>query len=201
MAKLPLTLELEKRLENNLKLGEFGCPEVTIGFGGRERVDFLIMNTKEIVRCYEIKVSKADFKSSAKHTFVGHYNYFVMPEELFLQVKDEIPFHVGVTDGFKSFKKAKRQDLKIPLDIIKMSLIRSLSRDAEKFRRQRFKSNSELKKENEKLKDNNAFISAQNKFLKKYLTKIERNILSDNPDFNILKEDIKEMKIIRDHFI
>lgn len=35
-------------------------------------------DTKGIFRCYEVKVSKADFHSAAVKSFVGHYNYYVL---------------------------------------------------------------------------------------------------------------------------
>ena len=38
-------------------------------------------------RCYELKVTKADFRSTAKPSFVGHYNYFVLPSKLYEEVK------------------------------------------------------------------------------------------------------------------
>lgn len=62
MSKTDKTLDLERRLwfATN-KTGVFGCFEVTIGFGGRERVDYLTYDTKGVWRCYEIKVSKEDF--------------------------------------------------------------------------------------------------------------------------------------------
>ncbi|MBO0440776.1 hypothetical protein [Candidatus Enterococcus ikei] len=47
-------------------------------------------------RCYELKVSKADFRSKAKLSFIGNYNYFVLPQALFEKVKEEIPSHIGV---------------------------------------------------------------------------------------------------------
>lgn len=47
-------------------------------------------------RCYELKVTKADFRSTAKLSFVGHLNYFVLPQALYEQVKEEIPVHIGV---------------------------------------------------------------------------------------------------------
>lgn len=64
------------------------------------------------ISCYEIKVSKSDFHSSNGHNFVGNANYYVMPKELYLQVKDEIPEHVGViihevTDKVNRLRKAK----------------------------------------------------------------------------------------------
>lgn len=47
-------------------------------------------------RCYELKVTKADFHSKAKLSFIGNYNYFVLPQKLFEEVQSEIPTHIGV---------------------------------------------------------------------------------------------------------
>lgn len=73
------TVALEKSIRRvTRKTGVFGCYEVTIGFCGRERVDYMTYDTKGVFRCYEIKVSKADFHSAAAKSFVGHYNYYVL---------------------------------------------------------------------------------------------------------------------------
>ena len=135
MAKTELTLQLEKDIcmETN-KMGVFGCFEVTIGFGGRERVDYLTYDTKGIWRCYEIKVSKSDFHSKCKKTFIGNYNYYVMTQELYDEVKDEIPKHIGVYCGRFLVKKPKKQELQVDEQILKDSMIRSLFRDAQKVR-------------------------------------------------------------------
>lgn len=45
--------------------------------------------------CFEIKVSRADFHSPNGHNFIGNLNYYVMPYELYKQVKDEIPENIG----------------------------------------------------------------------------------------------------------
>ena len=90
--KTKKTLKLEKQIYNaTKKMGVFGCFEVTIGFFGKERVDYMTYDTKGIFRCYEIKVSKSDFHSNAKLSFVGHYNYYVLTRKLYEEVKDEIP--------------------------------------------------------------------------------------------------------------
>lgn len=129
-----MTLNLEKELYSSTnKMGVFGCFEVTIGWYGKERVDYITYDTKGVWRCYEIKVSKADFHSKAKKTFVGHFNYYVMPRELYEEVKDEIPKHIGVHIGSGCIKNAKRQELSVDEKILKDSLIRSLCRDAEKI--------------------------------------------------------------------
>ena len=97
----------------------------------------------------------SDFHSSAKKSFVGHFNYYVMTNELWKKVATEIPAEIGVYVGntendreqYYDFnddtethwkpltlvKKPKRQDLKIDKDIIMASMIRSLHRDAEKY--------------------------------------------------------------------
>ena len=134
MAKTDLTLSLEKSLwESTSKLGVFGCFEVTIGFGGNERVDYLTYDTKGIWRCYEIKVSKEDFYSDAAKTFIGNYNYFVMPEKLYEEVKEDIPKHIGVHSGRYCVKNARRQELGVDEQVLKDSIIRSLYREQEKF--------------------------------------------------------------------
>lgn len=133
MAKSDLTLELETEIwKATNKQGVFSCFEVTIGWYGQERVDYLTYDTKGIFRCYEIKVSKSDFHSKAHITFIGHYNYYVMPLELYEQVKDEIPDHIGVYCGAGCRKKAKKQELGVADQVLKDSMIRSLYREYEK---------------------------------------------------------------------
>lgn len=134
MAKTKETLSIEAELyKSTVKLGTFGCPEVTIGFWGDERVDFLSMDTKGIFRAYEIKVTKADFHSPCKNSFVGHFNYYALPNELYQQVKAEIPSHIGVWVGGSIVKKPKRVEPRIDTDTLMKSLIRSLARDAERY--------------------------------------------------------------------
>lgn len=138
MAKSQSTQELEKNLWNHTKKrGTFACYEVTIGWYGRERVDYMTYDTEGIWRCYEIKASKADFYSKAKVSFLGHYNYYVMPEEVFQQVRGDIPSHIGVYipkgSGLCSAKNAKRQGLGVNEQILKNSMIRSLYRNSEKI--------------------------------------------------------------------
>lgn len=90
-------------------------------------------DTKGVWRCYEIKVSLSDFRSKAHNTFCGNFNYYVMPNELYKKVKDEIPGHIGVYIGGNNVKRAKKQDLGEDEQILKNSMIRSLYREAEKL--------------------------------------------------------------------
>lgn len=121
------------------KQGIFCCFEVTIGWFGKERVDYMTYDTKGVFRCYELKVSKADFHSSAHITFLGHFNYYVMPEALYAEVKNEISDWVGVYiqrgNGLVSVQKAKRQSIDPQTEnLLKNSLLRSLAREADKVR-------------------------------------------------------------------
>lgn len=132
MAKSEETLKLEREIWNaTRKMGIFGCFEVTIGWFGKERVDYMTYDTNHIFRCYEIKVSKADFHSNNHNTFVGHYNYYVMPLKLYDAVASEIPDHVGVYCDSGCVKRAKRRDC-VDTNILKDSLLRCLYREAEK---------------------------------------------------------------------
>ena len=155
MAKTEETLRLENAIKYaTLKMGTFGCLEVTIGFGGKERVDYMTYDTSGIFRCYEIKVSKSDFHSKHKHSFAGHYNYFVLTQELYDQVKDEIPDWVGCYVNEHCVKNPKKQDIdnktfsmrrsvngrstEITMpwtEMLKDSFIRSLYRDSQKLYR------------------------------------------------------------------
>lgn len=121
-----ITRELTKRIWNSTYLlGTYRCPEVTIN---SERVDLLTYTKKDnIWKFYEVKSSKEDFYSKSKWTFLGHFNYFVMTESLYHEVKDDIPDFVGVTNGKRSLKRAKRQELKIDHDFLYFCFMRSLS--------------------------------------------------------------------------
>lgn len=131
--KTAATLELERAIwKATHNQGTFGCFEVTIGWFGHERVDYMTYNTKGEFRCYEIKVTKSDFHSKAANTFIGHYNYYVMPQELYKEVKGEIPPHVGVFAGGAFVKKPRRQELGADVQVLKDSMIRSLCRDVNK---------------------------------------------------------------------
>jgi len=141
--KSELTDKIEIGLLYELRSrGQFAVPEVTIGWGGHrhERVDCLSMDCAERFRCYEIKISKSDFRSKAAKTFVGHLNYFVLPVELYRDVKAEIPAGIGVFlcaekryGDYKFWQETtpKRNELTPEhIRILKNSLIRSACRDA-----------------------------------------------------------------------
>ncbi|EHT8056363.1 hypothetical protein KXP75_000949 [Staphylococcus pseudintermedius] len=123
------TLAAERYLYDLLlrdKLSIYGCHEVTVGIEplrkGREIVDFLTYDNKNVFRAYEIKVTKQDLKSSAKLSFVGHYNYLVMTEDLYEEVKNTnlIPFNIGIVIVGKGvIKKSGRKTLSMSDLIVK----------------------------------------------------------------------------------
>lgn len=90
--------------------------------------------------CYEVKSSVEDFHSKNGHNFLGDYNYYVMPNEVFEKVKDEIPHYVGVfvLDNMnyrgewfdlKSVKKAVRKDRTRPVSEMLLMMFRSAARE------------------------------------------------------------------------
>ena len=90
--------------------------------------------------CYEVKSCAEDFHSKNGHNFLGDMNYYVMPEDVYEQVKNEIPYKVGVyvPDGMnyrgewydlKCVKKAKRQDRKRPVAEMLLMMFRSAARE------------------------------------------------------------------------
>ena len=84
--KSGMTMKLERALYEYSgadRVGIYGCFEVSLGCGyGNERVDFMTMDYKDTFCCYEIKSSAEDFASNAKLSFVGDYNYLLIPYEL-----------------------------------------------------------------------------------------------------------------------
>ncbi len=151
------------------KIGMFICPEVGIttveeidegnkyGDGNTyiykkrntEIVDVMAFNyTSEEWYCYEIKISKSDFNSNAKKTFVGNYNYYIMPYSLYEKVCKEIPDEIGcyivVDKDFDEkckyikpqlIKRAKKKSLGVDREILYYSMIKSLYRDLEGYER------------------------------------------------------------------
>jgi len=195
-----LTQAIERgALRHFAKLGTFLCPEVGITTiedipsqqllpNGEPRyvyhkrnteiVDILSWDTKDMWYCYEIKISKSDFYSKAKKTFIGNYNYYIMPQNLYALVKNDIPNDIGVyiIDDSKFddktirlepriIKKAKRRDLGVDKDILLYSMIKSLYRDTENYERR--KPRYTFNEYETKLERKNASLKRDNNDLKK----------------------------------
>ena len=142
------TKELEIVAYRHLwKQGTYLCFEVMMPspdgkhyMDNNERVDLISYDTKGIWRFYELKITKSDFHSGCKHTFLGNFNYFIMPYSLWLEVKDEIPKEIGVYTASKEsaqlscVKKAKRQELQVNEHFLKFNFMQALSREYKKYR-------------------------------------------------------------------
>lgn len=100
----------------------------------------MTMDSKGIVKCYELKVTIQDLKSDAKKSWYGHYNYLVVSKELYNQVEnwdDFIPKHIGIIVGeyLESVRKAKKCDMSTETEImLKESMIRSMFWKMDKYK-------------------------------------------------------------------
>ena len=216
MSKTAKTREIENCLhKNTASKNIYGCEEGTIGFHnnghGNEIVDFCTMDSKGIIRCYEIKVTLPDLKSKAKKSWYGHYNYLVMPDELLNKVKDNIdqfiPDYVGVIlptsyrPYIRSYRNAKKQFLTPEVgNMMKESIIRSMYYKMTKYRmdpdaEELLNTKSELQKYVRKYVDearensnNKLIIQSTEKMLRRYygievdLTDVLRLSYNDYPE-------------------
>lgn len=64
-------------------------------------------------RCYEIKVSKADYRSKANVSFVGDYNYYVMPTELYRELRKDARKKVENNDRLTEKEKDNLYDTQL----------------------------------------------------------------------------------------
>lgn len=139
MPKSEITLNLEKLLDNKLDPRKyFYCFEVTLGWYGDEIVDCIAYSTDREIICYEIKSSKQDFYSKSKWSFHGHRNYFVMPLEVYEQVKSDIPYGIGVfvekDNELVSVKFCRKIQLCADKEVVLSSMLRSMQRELLKQR-------------------------------------------------------------------
>lgn len=146
-----LSRSIEKHINPKSDPRIYWAREVTFDYFTRNhvRVDYMqfkpINNTisgieKGDFYCYEEKSSVEDFNSRNGHNFLGDYNYYVMPREVFEKVKDKIPFGVGVyvpeasslDDTYyhlTSVKKAGRKNRERPVVEMLLMMFRSAARD------------------------------------------------------------------------
>lgn len=152
------------------KQGTFGCEEVTIGWFGNERVDYMTYDVKDTFRCYEIKISKSDFHSQNHNSFVGHLNYYVFPQNLYSEISREIPDGIGVIlygdSGMKLAIRSKRRIPTVDIQTLKNSMIRSLDREVDYYRKM-LDRDTMLKKSREisRLEKENRNLNARNRDL------------------------------------
>lgn len=146
-----LSLSVQKHINPYDDPRIYWAREVTFDYATSKavRVDFMkfkpVNNTVSGIEkgdffCYEVKSSVEDFHSKNGHNFLGDYNYYVMPEEVYEKVKNEIPYGVGVFvpekrnyrgDWYdlKSVKKATRKDRDRPVSEMLLMMFRSAARE------------------------------------------------------------------------
>lgn len=98
------------------------------------------LRTREVTwRCYEIKTSKIDFYSKHKWTFVGDYNFFVVPDFLYEQIKQDIPKGIGcyvydvINKTFEVKNKSQRKKPTLDPTQIMHDFLVSSTRDARRW--------------------------------------------------------------------
>ena len=134
----------EKLINPNNDSRMYWAREVTFDYAtsSRVRVDYMKfepLNTtvsgieKGDFYCYEIKSSVEDFYSKNGHNFIGDYNYYVMPSEVYQKVSAEIPFGIGVycpSGGtLDSIKQARRMNRQRSVSECLLMMFRSANRD------------------------------------------------------------------------
>ena len=146
-----LSLSIQKHINPHSDPRIYWAREVTFDYATSNavRVDYMMFkpvnNTVSGIEegdfyCYEVKSSVEDFCSKNGHNFLGDFNYYVMPEEVFEKVKNEIPHYVGVfVPGnlnyrgewyeLRSVKKAKRKDRLRPVSEMLLMMFRSAARE------------------------------------------------------------------------
>ena len=149
-----LSLSIQKHINPHDDPRIYWAREVTFDYATSKscRVDYMkfkpINNTVSGIEkgdfyCYEVKSSVEDFHSDNGHNFLGDYNYYVMPEEVYEKVKNEIPYKVGVYVpkgkhyrgewyDLKSVRKAIRKDRTKPISEMLLMMFRSAARESDR---------------------------------------------------------------------
>lgn len=135
---------------------EVAVPRAIINKYHRERLDFLTYETSGIYRAYEIKRDKSDFYSGCAWSWIGNYNYFIMPHSLYCEVKNDIPDGIGVwiireyTKNMECVKKPKYRELLCSSNDMMFALMQGLSREYKKYRKLKEKEEKSSKRNKRK---------------------------------------------------
>lgn len=214
--KTPLTIEMETSLyQYCIEQGGIVVEEVTMP-DDHGIVDTLSCLTKfdgtREWRCYELKVSKADFRSTAKLSFVGNYNYFVLPQTLFDEVKAEIPTGIGVlvyrpygiveempaSGTFIIAKKAMKQPLAVAEEALLNRFMASLFREVRKAKQMergvKYFPTDQLYKELKKRSDSQDPF-AKERYYERFIEETENQAIQDlQAEINALQQDYENLR-------
>lgn len=120
---------------------EVAVPRAIVNKYHRERLDLCAYDSDGTFRGYEIKRDLNDFKSGCKWSWICHFNYFIMPKELYYKVQDEIPDGIGVWVVYENLKemecvkKPKRRELLCSKEDMLLMMLQGLSREYKKYRK------------------------------------------------------------------
>ena len=136
---------LEKHIDPHNDCRIYWAKEVTFDYDTDHavRVDYMLFRPvnnsvsgieKGDFSCYEIKSSVEDFRSKNGHNFIGDFNYYVMPEDVYEAVRDKIPYFVGVYTsdaygGLSSVKRVRRRNRERPASEMLLMMWRSSRRE------------------------------------------------------------------------
>ncbi|EMF0148903.1 hypothetical protein NXO50_001395 [Enterococcus hirae] len=214
--KTPLTIEMETSLyQYCIEQGGIVVEEVTMP-DDHGIVDTLSCLTKfdgtREWRCYELKVSKADFRSTAKLSFVGNYNYFVLPQTLFDEVKAEIPTGIGVlvyrpyriaeempaSGTFIIAKIAMKQPLAVAEEALLNRFMASLFREVRKAKQMergvKYFPTDQLYKELKKRSDSQDPF-AKERYYERFIEETENQAIQDlQAEINALQQDYENLR-------
>lgn len=137
-----LSLSLEKHINPYNDPRVYMAREVTFDYATSHAIRVDYMQFKPLNNTVS-GIEKGDFfcfDSKNGHNFLGDYNYYVMPEGVYEQIKAELPYGVGVyvpgrlhhgKDWYdlKSVRKAKRKDREKSLTEMLFMMFRSAARD------------------------------------------------------------------------
>ena len=143
------TKELEHLLYNHLwRKGWYGVYECAIPKClcrkvHRERVDMLTYETSGVWRAYELKISKADLHSDAALSWIGHYNYIVVTEDLIEEAKKILPKDIGIYAAYERTNKTwidlvrspRKRELLCKHEDMQFAMMQALSREYKKYRK------------------------------------------------------------------
>lgn len=149
----------------------------------------MTMDSKGIIKCYELKVTLQDLKSDAKKSWYGHYNYLVVSRELYNKVSDwdeYIPNHIGIIVGeyLESRRKAHKCEVSTETEImLKESMIRSMF-----WKMQKYKDAQSIEKQKQ-LQSKIRSLERENESIRERALKAER-IISDYETYKWYNEGI-----------
>lgn len=145
----------EKHINPNDDSRIYWAKEITFDYATTHaiRVDYMqfkpINNTVSGIEhgdfyCFEVKSSVDDFHSKNGHNFIGDFNYYVMPEDVYNAVEAEIPYGIGVyipttkMNELRVIRYARRNRIrKRSLAEMLFMMYRSAARDICKIRRKK----------------------------------------------------------------